>query len=93
MGTFAFVANILDGITRDKFAIVCVWVEGAVAVLLHQPLNNGRFVVGLGEFLLELKDRRELLVRRGGAAVGFSLFLETSGGTTGDAVRWSGGRL
>ena len=62
MRTFAFVANILDGITRDKFVIVRVWVEGAVVVLLYSLFKDGRFVVSLGEFLLELEDERELLV-------------------------------
>ena len=74
METFAFVANILDSITRDKFMIVRVWVEGAVGVLLHPPLKDGHFVVGIGEFLLELKDGREFFVRPGSAAVGLSFF-------------------
>ena len=73
--------------------IVYVWVKGAVVVLLHPLFKDGRFVVGIGEFLLELEDGRELLVQRGSAAVGLSLFLKASSRTTRDAVGWSGGWL
>ena len=96
MGAFAFIADALDGITRDKFVIVRVRVEGTVGVLFHSPLQDGRLVLGLGEFLFELQDGRELLVRRGGAAIGVSclaLLLETSGSTTWDAVRRGGSRF
>ena len=96
MGAFAFVADALDGIARDKFVIVRVGVEGTVGVLFHPPLQDGRLVLGLGEFLFKLQDGRELFLRRGGAAIGFScltLLLETSGSTTWDSVRWGGSRF
>ena len=39
--------------------IVRVWVEGAVPMLLHPLLKDGRVIVSLDQFLLELDDQRK----------------------------------
>ena len=57
-GTFAFLANVPDGVTQGKLVIICVWVEGAIPILLHPLLKDGRFIVGLDHFLFELDDQR-----------------------------------
>ena len=79
-GTFAFLLNVPKCVIQDKLVIVYVWVEGAIPMLLHPILKDGYFIVGLDQFLLELDDRRELLVRGSSAAIAIFLLLLTSGG-------------
>ena len=79
-GIFSFLANVLDCVTQDEFVVIHVSLEGSIPMLFCPPLKDGRFIVGLDQFLLELDDRRELLVRGSSAAIAIFLLLLTSGG-------------